>query len=153
MQKVKNRFNVDNFRRIENNFFLMFQLLIAESNRGWKAFNSDPQRIQAVTAEDVQRVAQKYFKPETRAVAIYYTKQEAAQEDPLLVGLSAQEKVQVRQLKSRLAQLKTIEEAQQILQGFEAQAGSALPAMEKLVNALRETIKSRIAELEGGQQQ
>ncbi len=153
LQKVKNRFNVDNFRRIENNFFLMFQLLIAESNRGWKAFNSDPQRIQAVTAEDVQRVAQKYFKPETRAVAIYYTKQEAAQEDPLLVGLSAQEKVQVRQLKSRLAQLKTIEEAQQILQGFEAQAGSALPAMEKLVNALRETIKSRIAELEGGQQQ
>ena len=77
LQKVKNRFNADNFRRIENNFFLMFQLLISESNRGWRTFNSDPQRIQQVTAEDVQRVAGKYFKPESRAVAIYYTKQEA----------------------------------------------------------------------------
>ena len=153
LQKVKNRFNADNFRRIENNFFLMFQLLIAESNRGWRTFNSDPQRIQEVTAEDVRRVAQKYFEPETRAVAIYYTKQDAAEEDPLLAGLSPQEKVQIRQLKSRLSQIKTIEEAQQMLQRFEAQAGSAPPEMEKLMHAFRETIKSRILELEGGQQQ
>ncbi len=153
LQKVKNRFNADNFRRIENNFFLMFQLLIAESNRGWRTFNSDPQRIQEVTAEDVRRVAQKYFEPETRAVAIYYTKQDAAEEDPLLAGLSPQEKVQIRQLKSRLSQIKTIEEAQQMLQRFEAQAGSAPPEIEKLMHAFRETIKSRILELEGGQQQ
>src|SRR6266496_3853151 len=39
LQKVKNRFSADNFRRLQSNFFLMLQLLLADSNRGWQSFN------------------------------------------------------------------------------------------------------------------
>jgi predicted Zn-dependent peptidase len=76
LQKVKNQFAADNFRRVENRFYLMMQMLVADSNRGWKSFNEDPKKIAAVTAEDIQRVAGFYFKPENRAVALYYTKKD-----------------------------------------------------------------------------
>jgi predicted Zn-dependent peptidase len=74
LQKVKNQFAADNYRRLESRFLLMQQILLADSNRGWQSFNEDPKRIAAVTADDVQRVANLYFKPENRAVALYYTK-------------------------------------------------------------------------------
>jgi predicted Zn-dependent peptidase len=74
LQKVKNQFAADNFRRLESRFLLMLQILLSDSNRGWQSFNDDPKRIAAVTAEDIQRVAGKYFKPEERAVALFYTK-------------------------------------------------------------------------------
>jgi len=74
LQKVKNQFAADNFRRLEDPFYLMMQILVADSNRGWQSLNEDPKRIAAVTAADVQRVASLYFKPENRAVALYYTK-------------------------------------------------------------------------------
>ena len=74
LQKVKNRFAADTFRRLQSNFGLMYELLVADSNRGWRSFNEDPKRYDAVTPEDVQRVANKYFLPEHRAVALYYTK-------------------------------------------------------------------------------
>jgi predicted Zn-dependent peptidase len=74
LQKVKNQFAADNYRRLESRFYLMMQILMADSNRGWQSLNEDPRKIAAVTADDVQRVAQLYFKPENRTVAIYYTK-------------------------------------------------------------------------------
>ena len=75
LQKVKNQFAADNFRRVEDRFNLMLQILVSDSNRGWLSFNEDPKRIAAVTAEDIQRVATRYFKPENRAAILYYTKQ------------------------------------------------------------------------------
>jgi predicted Zn-dependent peptidase len=74
LQKVKNQFAADNYRRLEVRFILMQQILLSDSNRGWQSFNEDPKRIAAVTASDIQRVANGYFKPENRAVAVYYTK-------------------------------------------------------------------------------
>ena len=53
----------------------MLQLLIAESYRGWETLNTDPGLIQAVSAQDIKRVAKKYFRPENSAIAIYYTKE------------------------------------------------------------------------------
>ena len=39
-----------------------------------------------MTADDIQRVANRYFKPENRAVALYYTKKsEGEEEDPSAV--------------------------------------------------------------------
>ena len=51
----------------------MFQLLMAESDRGWRTLNTDPARTQAVTAADVQRVAKQYFESANRNVLIFYT--------------------------------------------------------------------------------
>lgn len=74
LQKVKNQYAADTFRRLQNNFALMLQLLLADNALSWQVFNEEPAKIQAVTADDIQRVAKAYFKPERRAVVLYYTK-------------------------------------------------------------------------------
>jgi predicted Zn-dependent peptidase len=78
LQKVKNQNAATDFRRLENNFQLMYQLLAYDSGRGWRHINSDPKLIQAVTTADIQRVAKTYFSPENRTVGIYYTKKKEA---------------------------------------------------------------------------
>jgi predicted Zn-dependent peptidase len=78
LQKVKNQLAAANFRRLQSDFFLMFQVLIADSNGDWRIINTEPQQLQAVTADDVQRVAKQYFKPENRNVLVLYTKKGAA---------------------------------------------------------------------------
>ena len=64
----------------------MLQLLIRDSGRGWQHINTDPKLFQAVTSEDVRRVTKKYFTPETRSVAIYYTKKTETDEAPDRTG-------------------------------------------------------------------
>ena len=56
----------------------MQQLLVADINRGWRTINTDPPRLQTVTAEDIQRIAKKYFAPEGRNVLVLNTKRAAA---------------------------------------------------------------------------
>ncbi len=119
LQKVKNRFAAAGFRRMENNFSLMFQLLLAANNRGWETFNTDPARIQAVTSDDVLRMVERYFKPENRAVAIYYTKEamgEAQALDPLLVALSPQERAALQPMLARVDKASAGQIRQQLAQ-------------------------------------
>jgi zinc protease len=78
LQKVKNQQTAGNFRALQSNFSLMQQLLIADINRSWRTINTDPPRLQAVTAEDIQRIAKKYFPPEGRNVLVLNTKKAAA---------------------------------------------------------------------------
>lgn len=144
LQKVKNQEAASNFRRLQGNFFLMVQLLIADSNRGWQSFNEDPKRMQAVTAEDIHRVANQYFKPEKRALAIYYTKKsEAAQEDPLLTGLTDQEKAQVRQFRGMLGQI-SLDQAKSMLQQFEQREGSAPPEQKNFLRVIKKLLSEKI---------
>lgn len=149
LQKVKNQFAANNFRRIENNFFLMLQLLIAESNRGWRSFNEDPGKLEAVTPEDVQRVARKYFEPEKRAVAIYYTKQTEgeAEEDPLLADLTPEQKAQIQQFKGMLGQF-TKEQIQQYLTRMMEQADAVPEEQRAVMETIRKLLEKRLAELE-----
>jgi predicted Zn-dependent peptidase len=144
LQKVKNRFAADNFRRLQSNFALMIQLLLADSNRGWRTFNEDPKKFAAVTAEDVQRVANLYFKPENRTVALYYTKKTAgAEEDPLLTGLSDEEKAQVRQFRGMLAQMPA-DQAKAMLQKIEQGEGSAPPDQKDMLQVIKKLLQQKI---------
>jgi hypothetical protein len=145
LQKVKNRFAADTFRRLQSNFALMLQLLIADNNRGWRTFNTDPATITAVTAEDVQRVAQTYFKPERRAVALYYTKaaDATAAPDPLLADLSDEERAQVGQMRAAIAQM-PVEQAKQMLQQVSQKEASAPPDKRKLLGVLKTLLQQRI---------
>lgn len=145
LQKIKNQFAADNYRRVESRFFLMLQILLADSNRGWQSFNDDPKRIAAVTADDVLRVANRYFKPENRTVALYYTKKSEAgtEEDPLFTGLTEQEKVQARQFKQALAQM-PLTEAKAILQKIEPQLQSAPPERKNFIEVLHKMLLKKI---------
>lgn len=78
LTKVKNQQAAGNFRRLQSNFSLMQQLLVADGYRGWQTINTDPPRLQTVTAEDIQRIAKKYFVPEGRNVLLLNTKRASA---------------------------------------------------------------------------
>jgi predicted Zn-dependent peptidase len=142
LQKVKNREAADSFRRVQSNFELMLRLLLAENGRGWRSFNEDPKKIEAVTADDIQRVANLYFKPEQRAVALYYTKK-GGEEDPLLTGLSDSEKAQVRQFRGMLQQMPA-EKASAMLQQIEARAASAPPEQKNVLQVIKKLLQQKI---------
>ena len=149
LQKVKNQFNAGNFRRLQSNFGLMIQLLLADAGRGWPSFNEDPGKIQAVTADDVQRVANKYFKPENRAVAIYYTRKTETQEaNPLLTGLTDEEATQVRQFQAMLEKMAP-EQMKTILQQIEQQEGAAPPDKKRMIDIMKKLLQERVAK-QGG---
>lgn len=77
LQKVKNQFMAAQYRRLEENFEVMLQLLINEGLGDWREVNAMYPKIEAVTAADVQQVVRRYFRPENRTVAIFTRKQEA----------------------------------------------------------------------------
>ena len=74
IRKVKNQQLAGDFRRLRSKTSLLMQLLVYDAMGSWENINKFSDRIQAVTREDIQRVAKKYFRPENRTVAVYYTK-------------------------------------------------------------------------------
>jgi predicted Zn-dependent peptidase len=75
LQKVKNNFSANEYRRLNANMPILYQLIGNEGMGDWKEINEAGKKIQAVTAEDVRRVANEYFTKETRTVAIYRRKE------------------------------------------------------------------------------
>ena len=71
LRKVKNRVAASNYRRLENNMSLLIQLAFSEALLDWEEINEGPAKYEAVTADDIKRVASKYFKEINRSVAIY----------------------------------------------------------------------------------
>ncbi|HEY0077895.1 MAG TPA: pitrilysin family protein [Pyrinomonadaceae bacterium] len=151
LQKVKNQSAANNFRSLQSSFALMVQLLLRDNTRGWETINTDPARILAVTAEDIQRVANAYFKPENRTVGIYHTKKGAATEDPALAGLTEQEKAQIGQMRGMLMQAKP-EQLKQILAQVEQQGASASADKQNFLRVVKKMLEDRIKQLEGGKQ-
>jgi predicted Zn-dependent peptidase len=66
LQKVKNQAQAAAYTRMESSEQLRDQLAEAESAGSYRDFLDYPARIQAVTREDVQRVARQYLVPEKR---------------------------------------------------------------------------------------
>lgn len=152
LQKVKNRNAADAFRALQQNFFLMAQLLLADAHRGWQSVNNDPKEIQKVTAKDILRVANAYFAPENRTVGIYYTKKgAAADDDPALAGLNDQEKQQIRQIKAQLAQAKA-EQLKAVLGQIDQQAAAAPAEQQNFLKVIKKMVEDRLKQLEGGRQ-
>ncbi len=71
LRKVKNRVAAGNYRRLESNMSLLVQLAFTEALLDWREINDGPKKYEAVTAADIRRVANKYFKPTNRSVATY----------------------------------------------------------------------------------
>ncbi|HWN07696.1 MAG TPA: pitrilysin family protein [Pyrinomonadaceae bacterium] len=151
LQKVKNQYAANNFRGIQSNFGLMVQLLLRDNNRGWDTINTDPARHQAITPEDVRRVANKYFGLENRTIAVYYTKKKdpGAVEDPALAGLTDQEKAQIGQMKGMLSQAKA-EQIKMMLPRIEQQMGAAPADKQNFFKVVKKMLEDRLKQLEGG---
>ncbi len=74
LQKVKNNFAANEYRKLSSNTPILMQLLHYDGLGNWKEINEANAKIQAVTAADLKRVANQYFTKENRAVATYTRK-------------------------------------------------------------------------------
>ena len=150
LQKVKNQNAASDFRQLQGNFFLMYSMLMREAYRGWETLNTDPPLYDAVTAEDIMRVAGTYFEPENRTVAIYYREESDEAPDPRLAGLDPEEQQQVRQMEAMIGQLNA-EQIAQFIDRFEQMSAQAPPENQDMVAAVLELLRERLtaAEEEG----
>jgi predicted Zn-dependent peptidase len=77
LQKVKNNFAAYEYRRLRSGMSILIQLLFSDGNGHWPEINEAGPKYQAVTAEEIQRVAKEYLTKENRNVAIYTRKNES----------------------------------------------------------------------------
>jgi len=150
LQKVKNQFAASNYRRLKTNFFLLLQLGYYEGLGTWEEINEAPGRIDAVTADDIQRVAKTYFARENRSVATYLRKAGAAApvDDPALAALPAPMQAQARQMAMQIAKETDAARLRMALEQMGAQAAQVPPQMKPLLDFMVSKIEARLAELE-----
>jgi predicted Zn-dependent peptidase len=76
LQKVKNQLRVDTIRFMDlmAGMGIMFRLSQDAGMGDWTEFNNGPAKCDLVTAEDVQRVANKYFLDDQRSVLLINSK-------------------------------------------------------------------------------
>ncbi len=149
LQKVKNQAAADSYRRLQNNFFLMVQLAYAEALGDWSEINKESAKIQAVTPEDIKRVANDYFGKTNRSVAVFTRKAgPAVTVDPDLAALPAPMQGMARQAASKIAQETDATKLKEALTQIDAQAAQVPPAMQPAMAYMKKKMEARIAELE-----
>ncbi|MCU0233661.1 MAG: insulinase family protein [Thermoanaerobaculales bacterium] len=147
LQKVKNQSLADSYRRLQSNFFLLLQLMLYDVWDDWRYLNDSPARIQAVTPEDLQRVATTYLTPTGRNV-LWYSRKAGTDEDPELGALSAQGKAMAKQALAQINQLSDPAELEQGIAQLQAMAGQAPPEYKPAIELVIKRANERLAELQ-----
>jgi predicted Zn-dependent peptidase len=149
LQKVKNQFAAGEYRKLASNSAILHQLIMYDGLGNWEEINEAGEKIQAVTAEDVQRVAKKYFKRSNSAVGIYLRKPgTGAEEDPELAGLKPEQVSMIRQFMGQLNAEKDVERLKGGLVQMESRASSGDAEQQQFFKILLKKMRSRISELE-----
>ncbi|MDE2690120.1 MAG: pitrilysin family protein [Acidobacteriota bacterium] len=157
LAKVKNRVSADTYRQLRDPFFLMIQLAIMDALGDWRYLNTVAERTNEVTAEDVQRVAAKYFEPSKRLVSLYYRKEgtEATETPAELEALPPETRTALMSQAEAIAQIEDPAQLEMVLQQMEAQAAQVPEEMRPALDWMRGVIEERLAELQedgGGEQ-
>ncbi len=152
LQKVKNQSLANSFRRLRSNFGLMLQLLIYDAEGDWHYLNDAYQKVQAVTPEDVQRVARTYFPSEGLDV-LWYSRKQGSAEDPEIAALPPEAKAYAKQMLARIAKVADPASLRKGLQQIQAQANEAPDEYRAALLLIASRIEARIAELEAAKKE
>jgi predicted Zn-dependent peptidase len=152
LQKVKNQVVAGSFRNLQNPFFLLVQLLFYEGWGDWTYINTWADKTLAVTAEDVQRVAKRYFTKENRTVATYLRKAGTAAE-PLPAELAGLPAPAQQAIQGQLKQIRASNDAaelEQVLAALAQQKGAAPPQYGPAIELMERVARERLTEIEQG---
>ena len=147
LQKVKNQAKANAYRRLASPISVAIQLMVYDALGDWKYINTSPDRTDAVTAEDLQRVAKDYLTKETRTVAIFLRKEGAAAEDPEIAKLPPQAQAMVRQ---NLKQIESETDAARLQEGIaqmQQMAGQVPPEMKAALDIVVKRAQERLTAL------
>ena len=147
LKKVKNQMLADSYRRLQSNFFLLLQLMLYDSWGDWHYLNDSPAKLQAVTAEDVQRVVKTYLTADKKSVLVFTRKAGSAPEDPEIAALPAQMKSMVQKQAAGIAEMTDKAELEQMLGQYQQGAGQAPPQVRPALNILIKKIQARLEAL------
>ncbi len=147
LQSVKNRYLASAYRQLTSNFLVMIRYGVAEGTANWRMADQLDDAVQAVTAADVQRVADSYFTKENRAVAIWTRKGGAPPEDPALAALPAESRPMVKQMLGRIEAATDAAQIQQMLARLDQMGGQAPPEMKPALDYIRARAEARLQQL------
>jgi predicted Zn-dependent peptidase len=154
LQKLKNNELADSFRRLQSNFYLLIQLVFYDSDGDWHYINDSSPKLLAVTAADIQRVADQYLTTENRSVAWYERKKGTqSDEDPELAALPAQMKPMIKQQVAAIQKETDRTKLEQALARTQQMADQVPPQAKPAVQYIIKKIQERIDQLsasEGG---
>jgi predicted Zn-dependent peptidase len=143
LEKIKNQSLADSYRRLRSNMGLLIQLMAYDASGDWRYITDGPKKVQAVTAEDVMRVARTYLTASGKNV-LWFVRREGGEEDPELAVLPGQARQMARQALAQIAAIEDPEELGQILAQIRSQLDTApeefRPALELLIRRLEERI-------------
>lgn len=146
LQKVKNQSMADSFRKLQSNFYLLLQLLVYDAMGDWHFINESPAKLDAVTAEDIQRVAKTYFTPEGLN-AMWYSRKEGSEQDPELAALSGRARQMAKGMLTQIGQVKDAGQLTQVVTQLQGALDSgqvpqdARPALELVIRRTQERLK------------
>jgi len=146
LQKVKNQSLANSFRRLQSNFFLTIQLLFYDALGDWHYLNESSAKIQAVTADDVMRVAKTYF-PDEGLNAMWYFRKEGTEEDPALAALSGQAKQFAKQALDQIEKVEDPAQLQAMLAQMQGALGQVPEELKPAVELIIASAEVRLAEL------
>lgn len=150
LQKVKNRTVATSYRQLQSPFFLLVQLLFYDGWGDWSYLNSWADRTLAVTADDVQRVAKKYFTKENRTVATYQRKAGAAAEEipAELAAMPAERRTRVMSQAKQLRAMADPAQLEQVIAQLEQQKGEVPAEVRPALEYLEKVARERLAEIQ-----
>jgi hypothetical protein len=147
LQKVKNQSLADSYRQLQSSYFLMVQLLWYTASGDWHYLNDGPAKFQAVTAEDVQRVAKTYL-TDTGKNVLWYSRKEGSVEDPELAALSGQAKAMAQQALAQINQVTDPAELEQGLAQMQGMLGQVPPEIKPAIELVIKRATERLEMLQ-----
>ncbi len=115
----------------------------------WRLINTSPERADAVTADDIQRVAREYLTKENRTVATFLRKEGAAPEDPEISGLPPQAQAMVRQATKQIEGETDAAKLQQMVAQMQQMGSQVPPEMKPAFDIILKRAGERLQALSG----
>jgi len=149
LQKVKNRYKANAYRRLASPFAIAIQLMVYDGRGDWRYINTSAEKADAVSADDIQRAAREYLTRESRTVGVFLRKEGAKAEDPEIAALPAPARPMVRQALQQIEAQTDAAALEQMLSQMEQGAAQAPPEMKPAVDLILKRGRERLEALSG----